>query len=88
MSFRAERARELRHLLADVCRAQVQLRMPQFRVTAWHHDGLLAGAGTLALRGQWLAQPKMVTAGIADGGVTDAIGLVDGFLEDLRPGGA
>ena len=27
----------------------------------------------------------MVTAGVADGGVTDAIGLVDRLLEDLRP---
>ena len=29
----------------------------------------------------------MVAAGVADGGVTDAVGLVDGLLEDLRPGG-
>src|SRR5580704_16496071 len=47
-----------------------------------------AGAGTLALRRQWLAEPQVVAAGIADRGVTDAVGLVDGLLEDLRPGGA
>jgi NAD(P)-dependent dehydrogenase (short-subunit alcohol dehydrogenase family) len=29
----------------------------------------------------------VVAAGVADGGVTDAVGLVDGLLEDLRPGG-
>jgi signal transduction histidine kinase len=40
------------------------------------------------LRRQWLAQPQVVAAGVADGGVADAVGLVDGLLEDLRPGGA
>jgi hypothetical protein len=45
------------------------------------------GTGTSALRRQWLAEPQVVAAGVADGGVTDAIGLVDGLLEDLRPGG-
>jgi hypothetical protein len=46
------------------------------------------GTGTSALRRQWLAEPQVVAAGVADGGVTDAVGLVDGLLEDLRPGGA
>jgi hypothetical protein len=45
------------------------------------------GTGTSALRRQWLAEPQVVAAGVADGGVTDAVGLVDGLLEDLRPGG-
>jgi hypothetical protein len=47
----------------------------------------LAGTGTSALRRQWLAKPQVVAAGVADGGVTDAVGLVDGLLKDLRSGG-
>jgi hypothetical protein len=43
-------------------------------------------AGASALR-QRLAQSQVVAAGVADGGVADAVGLVDGLLEDLRPGG-
>jgi hypothetical protein len=30
----------------------------------------------------------VVAAGVADAGIADAVGLVDGLLEDLRPGGA
>jgi hypothetical protein len=45
-------------------------------------------ARVLSLRRQRLAQSQVVAAGVADGGVADAVGLVDGFLEDLRPGGA
>src|SRR5580658_1752421 len=44
--------------------------------------------GTSALRRQRLAQPQVIAAGVANGGVADAVGLVDGLLEDLRPGGA
>ena len=42
---------------------------------------------TSTLRRQWLAEPQVVAAGVADGGVTDAVGLVDGLLKDLGPGG-
>jgi hypothetical protein len=49
---------------------------------------VLEPRGTLSLLRQRLAQSQMVAAGVADAGVADAVGLVDGFLEDLRPGGA
>jgi hypothetical protein len=42
--------------------------------------------GTSALRRQQLPQAQVVAAGIADSSVADAVGLVDGLLEDLRPG--
>jgi methylenetetrahydrofolate reductase (NADPH) len=35
-----------------------------------------------------LAEPQVVAAGVADGRVADAVGLVDGLLKDLHPGGA
>ena len=43
------------------------------------------GDGTSASRRQRLAQPQVVAAGVADGGVADAVGLVNRLLEDLRP---
>src|SRR4029077_16384668 len=60
-------------------------------VPAWRpgHVRVLrtTGTGTSALRRQWWAEPQVVAAGVAGGGVTNAVGLVDGLLEDLRPGG-
>ena len=44
--------------------------------------------GSSAPRRQRLAQPQVVAAGIADTGVADTVGLIDGFLEDLHPGRA
>jgi hypothetical protein len=44
--------------------------------------------GTSALRSQRLAQPQVVAAWVANGSVPDAVGLVDGLLEDFDPGGA
>ena len=40
------------------------------------------------LASQRLAQPQVVAAGVAEGRVADAVGLVNGLLEDLHPGGA
>src|SRR5580698_11564756 len=42
----------------------------------------------LVLLRQRRAQPQVVAAGVAYRCVADTIGLVDGLLEDLRPGGA
>jgi len=44
--------------------------------------------GSSALCRQRLAQPQVVAAGVANGSVADAVGLVNGLLKDLRPGGA
>jgi hypothetical protein len=44
--------------------------------------------GTSALRRQRLAQPEVVAARVSDGGIANAVRLIDGLLEDLRPGGA
>src|SRR5580658_275269 len=52
------------------------------------HRWLPRRTETSAVRCQRLAQPQVVAAGVTDGGVADAVGLVDGLLEDLRPGGA
>src|SRR5579859_3823816 len=43
--------------------------------------------GTSALRRQRLAKPQVVAAGVANGSIADAVGLVDRLLEDLCPGG-
>src|ERR1700677_3935327 len=47
-------------------------------------DGEACGSGL----GQRLAQAEVIAARVADCGVTDAVGLVDGLLEDLGAGRA
>ena len=44
--------------------------------------------GTSAPCRQWLAQPQVVAAGVTNGSVADAVGLVDRLLEDLGARGA
>src|SRR6185437_6683613 len=44
--------------------------------------------GSSALCRQRLAQSQVVAAGVANGSVADAVGLVNGLLKNLRPGGA
>lgn len=46
------------------------------------------GAAVAALSRQGLAQPEVVAARVSDGGIANAVRLIDGLLEDLRPRGA